>query len=156
MPGHERFLREAGIRFSFLESHGLTDAHPRPEPRRLRADPLARRRRVLRPRHGVVAAGVERRVGLPRRLRLPRVLQGRRLGAARSTTWATFLPDGLRKNLGIKYHRITGKVDLGDKQPYVRAWALEKAASHAGNFLENRQKQVEQPARAPWTGRPSS
>ena len=56
---------------------------------------------------------------------------------------ADFLPDGARKNLGLKYYRITGKVDLGDKQPYVRAWALEKAASHAGNFLENRQKQVE-------------
>ena len=49
----------------------------------------------------------------------------------------------MRKNLGLKYYRITGKVDLGDKQPYVRAWALEKAASHAGNFLYNRQKQVE-------------
>ena len=30
MPGHEVFLKEAGLRFSFLESHGLTDAHPRP------------------------------------------------------------------------------------------------------------------------------
>ena len=30
MPGQERFLREAGIRFTFLESHGITDAHPRP------------------------------------------------------------------------------------------------------------------------------
>jgi len=55
-----------------------------------------------------------------------------------------FLPDGLRKNLGIKYYRVTGRgTDLGHKQPYVRAWALEKAAQHAGNFLANRQKQVE-------------
>ena len=30
MPGHEVFLKEAGLRYSFLESHGLTDAHPRP------------------------------------------------------------------------------------------------------------------------------
>ena len=56
---------------------------------------------------------------------------------------ADFLPDGARKNLGLKYYRVTGKVGLGDKQPYVRAWALEKAASHAGNFLGNRQKQIE-------------
>jgi 1,4-alpha-glucan branching enzyme len=54
-----------------------------------------------------------------------------------------FQPDGVRKNLGIKYYRVTGKVGLGDKQPYVRAWAMEKAASHAGNFLENRQRQVQ-------------
>ncbi len=144
MPGHEAYLKEAGIRYSFLESHGLTDAHPAPEPRRARPDRLAGRHRLLRPRHGVVAAGLEHRVGLPRRLRLPRVLQGRRLGAARSTTSKDFLPDGQRKNLGLKYYRITGKgTGLGDKQPYVRAWALEKAASHAGNFLQNRQKQVE-------------
>jgi 1,4-alpha-glucan branching enzyme len=58
-----------------------------------------------------------------------------------------FLPaDGMRKNLGIKYHRITGKVGLGDKQPYVRAWALEKAASHAGDFLERRVAQVREAA----------
>src|SRR5258707_34819 len=30
LPGHDLYLREAGLRFSFLESHGLTDAHPRP------------------------------------------------------------------------------------------------------------------------------
>ena len=52
------------------------------------------------------------------------------------------LPDGMRKNVGIKYYRVTGKVGLGDKQPYVRSWAMQKAASHAGNFLENRQRQV--------------
>src|SRR6266540_2237618 len=30
LPGHETYLREVGLRFSFLEAHGLTDAHPRP------------------------------------------------------------------------------------------------------------------------------
>jgi 1,4-alpha-glucan branching enzyme len=49
----------------------------------------------------------------------------------------------MRRNLGVKYYRITGhKVGLGEKQPYVREWALAKAASHAGHFLENRQRQV--------------
>jgi len=50
-------------------------------------------------------------------------------------------PDGIRCFTGIKYFRITGKTQ--DKQPYVRQWALEKAASHAGNFMFNREKQVE-------------
>jgi len=62
------------------------------------------------------------------------------------------LPDGERKNTGIKYHRVTGKVDLAHKAPYVREWALGKAASHAGNFLENRQGQVRHLAHH--TGRP--
>ena len=30
LPGHEVYLKEVGLRFAFLESHGLTDAHPRP------------------------------------------------------------------------------------------------------------------------------
>jgi 1,4-alpha-glucan branching enzyme len=57
---------------------------------------------------------------------------------------AAFLPDGQRKNLGIKYHRVSGRgVDLAHKQPYVRAWAMDKAAVHAGNFLFNREKQIQ-------------
>ncbi len=50
-------------------------------------------------------------------------------------------PDGVRINTGIKYFRITGPQN--HKAPYVRSWALEKAAQHAGNFMYNRQKQVE-------------
>ena len=83
LPGQERFVSEAGIRFTFLESHGLTDAHPRPRYGVTGAHPFPGRRRVLRPRHGVLAPGLERGGGLSRRLRLPRVLQGHRLGAAR-------------------------------------------------------------------------
>jgi 1,4-alpha-glucan branching enzyme len=50
--------------------------------------------------------------------------------------------DGVRRNLGIKYYRVTGKVELGLKQPYVPSWATQKAALHAGNFMFNRQAQV--------------
>jgi 1,4-alpha-glucan branching enzyme len=49
--------------------------------------------------------------------------------------------DGKRINTGIKYFRITGKTD--QKQVYDRAWALERAADHAGNFMFNRERQVE-------------
>jgi 1,4-alpha-glucan branching enzyme len=50
---------------------------------------------------------------------------------------------GDRKNTGIKYYRITGKVALGSKQPYDPAAARARADAHAGNFLFNRTKQVE-------------
>jgi 1,4-alpha-glucan branching enzyme len=50
-------------------------------------------------------------------------------------------PDGHRKNTGIKYYRITGETN--QKEPYNPTAALEKAASHAGNFMFNREKQVE-------------
>jgi 1,4-alpha-glucan branching enzyme len=49
-------------------------------------------------------------------------------------------PDGIRVNMGIKYYRITGSED---KQPYHPAAAREKAAEHAGNFMFNREKQIE-------------
>ncbi|MFC5648247.1 1,4-alpha-glucan branching protein domain-containing protein [Paenibacillus solisilvae] len=50
-------------------------------------------------------------------------------------------PSGVRLNTGIKYYRITG----GDqpKEPYYPEWAREKAARHAGNFMFNREKQIE-------------
>ena len=49
-------------------------------------------------------------------------------------------PDGIRVNTGIKYYRITGRSH--HKEPYVPAWAKEKAAIHAGNFIFNRESQV--------------
>ena len=51
--------------------------------------------------------------------------------------------DGVRRNIGIKYHRITGEVDLSNKEAYDPKAAWEKAAEHAGNFVFNRQRQVE-------------
>jgi 1,4-alpha-glucan branching enzyme len=146
-PGQEAFLREAGLRFSFVESHGITDADPRPS-------------------HGVMApimspGGV---VFFGRDMDSSRQVWSAESGYPgdydyrefyKDVGWelpleylAPFLGDGLRRNLGIKYFRVTGRgVDLGDKQPYVREWALGKAAQHAGHFLEGRQRQVTEAAR---------
>lgn len=146
LPGQERFLAEAGIRFSFLESHGLDDAHPRPNHGTLAP--------ILSP-GGVVFFG--------RDTESSRQVWSSESGYPgdydyrefyKDVGWelpidylAEFMPqDGFRKNLGIKYYRITGKVGLGEKQPYVRAWALAKAANHAQDFLERRQRQVQEAA----------
>jgi 1,4-alpha-glucan branching enzyme len=50
-------------------------------------------------------------------------------------------PDGIRINTGIKYFRITGPQD--DKEVYLPEVAREKAAEHAGNFMFNRERQLE-------------
>jgi 1,4-alpha-glucan branching enzyme len=50
-------------------------------------------------------------------------------------------PDGARKNTGFKYHRITGPTD--HKQWYDPDEARERAAVHAGNFMFNRERQIE-------------
>jgi 1,4-alpha-glucan branching enzyme len=51
--------------------------------------------------------------------------------------------DGVRRNIGVKYHKVTGRVNLSEKQPYSPGAAREVAASHAGNFLFNRERQFE-------------
>lgn len=54
------------------------------------------------------------------------------------------MPNGQRKNTGIKYHKITGRgLGLSDKQLYDPYWAKEKTAEHAGNFMFNRERQIE-------------
>ncbi len=52
-----------------------------------------------------------------------------------------FLPGHDRGHTGVKYHRITG--ETMDKAIYCPENAREKAASHAGNFMFNREKQIE-------------
>jgi len=49
--------------------------------------------------------------------------------------------DGIRIMTGVKYYKITGKTN--HKEPYDPHVAWEKTAEHAGNFVFNRQKQVE-------------
>jgi 1,4-alpha-glucan branching enzyme len=143
LPGHEVFLKEAGLRYSFLEAHGLTDAHPRPS-------------------HGVLAPIVSPGgiVFFGRDIESSRQVWSAEVGYPGDFHYREFykdigwelpldylepyLGDGMRRNLGIKYCRVTGEgVDLGDKQPYDRPHALERAAIHAGHFLEKRQRQVE-------------
>jgi len=51
--------------------------------------------------------------------------------------------NGLRKQTGLKYYRITGDVELDEKSPYIPGAAMEKAAEHAGNFMFNRERQIE-------------
>jgi len=49
-------------------------------------------------------------------------------------------PEGIRINTGLKYYRITG--EGSHKEPYVPAWAEEKAAGHAGHFIHARWHQI--------------
>ena len=48
---------------------------------------------------------------------------------------------GVRIFTGIKYYKITG--NTVHKEPYVYEAAQEKAGEHAGNFMFNREKQIE-------------
>jgi len=50
--------------------------------------------------------------------------------------------DGIRRNVGIKYHRVTGPVGLHEKQLYDREAAMRRAIEHGGHFVFCRQHQL--------------
>jgi 1,4-alpha-glucan branching enzyme len=142
-PGIDKILKEEQIRFFFLEAHGLLYATPRP------------RYGVFAPIYcpsGVAAFG--------RDVESAQQVWSADSGYPGDPDYREFYrdlgydldyeyvkpylhSDGIRRNIGIKYHRITGKVGLAAKEPYNPEWARNKAASHAGNFVFNRAKQVE-------------
>jgi 1,4-alpha-glucan branching enzyme len=50
--------------------------------------------------------------------------------------------DGVRRGVGLKYHRVTGKVALSGKELYDPGAAEERAREHARDFVANRQRQL--------------
>jgi 1,4-alpha-glucan branching enzyme len=142
VPGLERVLDDAGIRYFFTDTHGLLCAEPRP-----RYGVYAP---VLCPGTGVAA--------LARDTESSRQVWSATEGYPGDHNYREFYRDvgfdldyeylrphlhrtGTRSYLGIKYYRVTGRTD--DKQVYDRRAALDRAAEHADNFLFNREKQVE-------------
>ena len=141
-PGIDKYLREAGIDFFFVDTHGVAYGTPRP-----RYGPF---RPVFCP-SGVAAfardAESSKQVwsseeGYPGDVDYREFYRDLGYDGDYSYVKPYLHADGVRRNLGIRYHRITGKVPLSDKQPYSPRNATEKAASHAGNFMHNRQHQA--------------
>ena len=140
-PGLDTFLREQDIRFTILETHGITRAGSRP-------------------RYGVYApiyspAGVAAFGRDPDSSRqVWSALEGypgdydyrefyRDIGHELDLDYIQpyILRNGRRVDTGIKYFRITSKNN--HKQPYVPEWADRKADIHAEHFLAERRRHLE-------------
>lgn len=143
-PGVDRLLKEAGIRYFFVDSH--TIRHATPVPRRGLYAPL------LTP-HDVAAfardEAASRQVwssfdGYPGDYDYREYY--RDIGFDREMEYIEpFIhPAGIRVHTGLKYYRITGATE--QKDWYQPAQAREKAAIHAGHFLDQRERQVEEAA----------
>ena len=142
-PGDDVLLQEQGIRFFFMEAHGLLYGTPRP------------RYGVYAPAYcpsGVAAFGRDMEsahqvwsgeTGYPGDWRYREFYRDVGYDLDYEYLKPYLHTDGLRRNIGLKYYRITGKVPLHAKDPYNPGEALEVAAQHAGNFMFNRQKQLE-------------
>ncbi|HBF35593.1 TPA: DUF1957 domain-containing protein [Candidatus Sumerlaeota bacterium] len=143
-PGAEQFLKEQGIRFFFVDTHGILLANRRPV------------YGVFAPiscENGVHAFG--------RDADSSKSVWSAEEGYPGDVNYREFYRDigydldydyikpyihssGMRIGTGMKYHRITGSpCELGWKQPYDPAVAAEVVHSHAGNFMFNRERQVE-------------
>jgi 1,4-alpha-glucan branching enzyme len=140
-PGHDEILKEAGIRYFFTDSHGVLHGAPRPK-------------------YGVFAPVYCKGSGVAcfgRDLESSKQVWSSIDGYPGDYSYREFYrdigfdldyeyikpyihPDGVRINTGVKYFRITGS---DNKQPYDPYLAREKAAQQAGNFMFNRQKQIE-------------
>jgi len=140
-PGHDAFLREQGIRYFLTDAHGVLFGSPRPK-------------------YGVYAPAIcpSGVAAFGRDLESSKSVWSAEEGYPGDFAYREFYRDvgydleydyvrpylngdGARLHTGIKYYRITGKTN--DKQPYDPDRAMEKAAQHAGNFMFNREKQIQ-------------
>jgi 1,4-alpha-glucan branching enzyme len=142
--GLERMLADAGLRYFLTDGHGLLYARPRP-----RFGTYA----PIFTETGVAAFARDQEssqqvwsseVGYPGAAEYREFYKDLGWEADYEYIKPYIMPNGQRKNVGIKYHKITGKgLGLSDKALYDPYWAREKAAEHAANFMINREKQVQ-------------
>lgn len=139
VPGIDRLLQEANIRWFVVDAHGLMYGEPRPRfaiysPYFTPAGPavIARDResskQVWSAREGYPGDPAYRDFYRDIGNELPE-----------DYLHQVFPNVGHRRNTGIKYHRITGSEQ---KEIYNRGWAMGAADSHAADFLRARERQI--------------
>lgn len=140
-PGYDKVLAENGIRYFFVDTHGVMNAEPRP-----RYGVFA----PIRTPHGCYAFGRDAESskqvwsaveGYPGDFAYREYYRDIGFDLDYEYMRPFIHPDGFRLTTGMKYFRITGLTD--HKEPYNLHAAREKAAYHAGNFMFNRQRQSE-------------
>src|SRR5437016_3708449 len=141
-PGVDELLRDSGIRYFFTDTHGVLYAEPRPKygvfaPIQCKNSGVAALARDTESSKQVWSA-VE---GYPGDFNYREFYRDVGFDLDYEYLKPHLHEHGIRSHLGIKYYKITGRTE--QKQPYDPKVALEKAAEHAGNFMFNREKQVE-------------
>src|SRR3989339_1238933 len=142
-PSDDQILKDAGIKFFITDTHGILHGSPRPKygvfaPVYCKSGVAAFGRDIESSK--AVWSSVE---GYPGDYNYREFYRDIGFDLDFDYIKPYIHRDGIRVSTGIKYFKITGRVDLAFKEPYIRKLALEKAAEHAGNFLFNRQKQAE-------------
>ncbi len=134
-PGLDALLSASGIEHFFLDSHGVLFG--RPAPKHLTFRPVVTPRGVVAfPRDPETGAQVwSAEQGYPGDGLYREFYRDLGYEGDMDVIRDCLHPDGERRSIGLKYHRVTGKVPLEAKEPYVPAWASERAALHAEHFV---------------------
>jgi len=139
-PGDDEILKDSGIKFFFTDAHGVLHGSPRPKygvfaPVYCKSGVACFGRDLESSKQ--VWSAVE---GYPGDYEYREFYRDIGFDLDYDYIYPYIHPDGIRINTGIKYYCITGS---DDKRPYDPYRARQKAAEHAGNFMFNRERQVE-------------
>ncbi len=140
-PGLDELLKENGIKYFFLDTHGITHGDPAP------------RYNTFAPVYcpsGVAAFGRDsesskqvwsKEDGFPGDAHYREYYRdiGHKLDLEYISPYIH--PDGIRINTGIKYWRVTGNTEK--KETYKPLLAKDQARFHSQDFILSRQKQIE-------------
>jgi 1,4-alpha-glucan branching enzyme len=139
-PDFDSYIKQEGLKFFFLDTHGILNATPQPKfsvyaPIRCPSDVFAFGRDFETSKQVWSSFG-----GYPGDFDYRDFY--RDIGFDISTDYVeSFLePYGARTYTGLKYYSITGKTDK--KEPYIIGRARQKVAEHADHFIFSRDRQV--------------
>ena len=141
--GVEEYLREAGLRFSFLEAHGITDSVPSPKygvlAPILSVGGIAFFGRDMESSRQVWSA----EVGYPGDPDYREFYKDAGWEVPIKELGAFMKPHEPRRPVGLKRHRVTGKVGQHLKEPYDRNRAMKRVVDHAAHFTRERRLQAQ-------------
>lgn len=141
-PGLDKHLEKHGIKYFFVDTHGILFSEKRPKFGVYAPLICSRETKVAAFGRDIESSQSvwSSEIGYPGDFRYREFY--RDIGYDMPMEYIVdYIHEGeLRKNTGIKYHKITGK--SGYKEAYDPDDAREAAASHAGDFLHNRELQI--------------
>jgi 1,4-alpha-glucan branching enzyme len=134
-PGLDRVVAESGLKYFFLDAHGLLNAAP--QPRSLTYQPVMMPSGAVAfardPETGVLVWSAEH--GFPGDPIYREFYRDLGYDGDYDMVRPCLHSDGMRRNIGLKYHRVTGRVPLDQKEPYVPEWARKCTVAHADYFV---------------------
>ncbi|MDP2167146.1 MAG: DUF1957 domain-containing protein [Thermodesulfovibrionales bacterium] len=138
--GLDSMLKESGIEYFFLESHGLLHASPAPKYGVFMPVRSASGAAVFARDKASAMQVWSSKAGYPGDPDYREFYRDIGFDLPLKYIRPYIHPDGIRIPTGIKYHRITGRG--AGKRPYERGKAVKKAKLHAEDFIRKKQAEA--------------